>query len=82
MASLTKAINKDLFDSILPTFYARQLLNDEQYFEALEEFGDDFDARMGAEAVRELLVQRGFATVESRRDLGGHQRISLGQWPL
>lgn len=35
-----------------------------------------------AEAVRELLVQRGFATVESRRDLGGHQRISLGQWSL
>src|SRR5574344_2139805 len=33
-----------------------QLLNDEQYFEALEEFGDDFDARMGAEAVRELLL--------------------------
>ncbi len=32
-----------------------QLLNDEQYFEALEEFGDDFDARMGAEAVQELL---------------------------
>ena len=29
-----------------------QLLNDEQYYEALEEFGDDFDARMGAEAVR------------------------------
>jgi len=35
-----------------------------------------------AEAVRELLVQRGFAAVDSRRDLGGHQRISLGQWPL
>jgi len=33
-----------------------QLLNDEQYFEALEEFGDDFDARMGAEAVFELLT--------------------------
>tara|TARA_R110000796_G_scaffold90624_4_gene194523 strand:+ start:1596 stop:5795 length:4200 start_codon:yes stop_codon:yes gene_type:complete len=33
-----------------------QLLNDEQYFEALEEFGDDFDARMGAEAVYELLT--------------------------
>ncbi len=32
-----------------------QLLTEEQYFEALEEFGDDFDARMGAEAVRELL---------------------------
>ncbi|MCQ4348403.1 DNA-directed RNA polymerase subunit beta' [Pseudomonas stutzeri] len=33
-----------------------QLLNDEQYFEALEEHGDDFDARMGAEAVFELLA--------------------------
>ena len=33
------------------------LLNDEQYFDALEEFGDDFDARMGAEAVRELLME-------------------------
>ena len=35
-----------------------------------------------AEAVRELLAQRGFVAVDSRRDLGGHQRISLGQWPL
>ncbi len=35
-----------------------------------------------AEAVRELLSAQGFMAVESRRDLGGHQRISLGQWPL
>jgi len=35
-----------------------------------------------AEAVRQLLSQRGFASVDSRRDLGGHQRISVGQWPL
>ena len=28
-------------------------MNDEQYLEALEEFGDEFDARMGAEAVHE-----------------------------
>ena len=34
-----------------------------------------------AEAVRELLAARGFSAVESRLDLGGHQRISLGQWP-
>ncbi|NLC09198.1 MAG: DNA-directed RNA polymerase subunit beta' [Gammaproteobacteria bacterium] len=33
-----------------------QLLNDEQYYEALEEYGDEFDARMGAEAIRELLI--------------------------
>ena len=32
-----------------------QLLTDEQYFDAVEEYGDEFDARMGAEAVYELL---------------------------
>jgi len=32
-----------------------QLLNDDQYLEAIEENGDEFDARMGAEAVYELL---------------------------
>ncbi len=35
----------------------RQLLNDEAYLEAMEEYGDEFDARMGAEAIRELLRQ-------------------------
>lgn len=39
----------------MTTLEKGQLLNDEQYFEALEEFGDDFDARMGAEAVFQLL---------------------------
>ncbi len=34
-----------------------QLLNDEQYLEAIEEHGNDFDARMGAEAVHDLLKQ-------------------------
>lgn len=33
-----------------------------------------------AEAVRGLLVAAGFTAVDSRRDLGAHQRISLGQW--
>ena len=32
-----------------------QLLTDEQYLQALEENGDEFDARMGAEAVYELM---------------------------
>ncbi|MEA3302759.1 MAG: DNA-directed RNA polymerase subunit beta' [Pseudomonadota bacterium] len=32
-----------------------QLLTDEQYLEAIEEYVDEFDARMGAEAVYELL---------------------------
>lgn len=33
----------------------RQLLSDEQYFEALEEFGDEFTAKMGAEAIQQLM---------------------------
>ena len=32
-----------------------QLMNDEQYLDAIEQHGDEFDARMGAEAVYELL---------------------------
>ncbi len=32
-----------------------QLLNDEMYLDAIEQYGDEFDARMGAEAIHELL---------------------------
>ena len=32
-----------------------QLLTEEDYLEAVEKYGDDFDARMGAEAVHDLL---------------------------
>lgn len=31
------------------------LLSEEMYLESVEQYGDDFDARMGAEAIRELL---------------------------
>ncbi|PAV26076.1 DNA-directed RNA polymerase subunit beta' [Tamilnaduibacter salinus] len=44
-----------VIDPGMTTLERGQLLNDEQYFEALEEFGDEFDARMGAEAVQSLL---------------------------
>lgn len=33
-----------------------------------------------AREVRQLLKSRGFADVQSRTDLGGHERISLGRW--
>ncbi|CAD6507738.1 DNA-directed RNA polymerase subunit beta' [Candidatus Profftia tarda] len=33
----------------------RQILTEEQYLDALEEFGDEFDAKMGAEAIQYLL---------------------------
>ena len=42
-------------DPGMTTLEKGQLLNDEQYYEALEEFGDDFTAKMGAEAVQSLL---------------------------
>ncbi len=44
-----------VIDPGMTTLDRGQLLNDEEYYEALEEFGDDFDARMGAEAVQALL---------------------------
>ncbi|MCQ6257459.1 peptide chain release factor N(5)-glutamine methyltransferase [Pseudomonas sp. Q11] len=34
-----------------------------------------------ADAVRDLLQTQGFAEVHSRKDLGGHERISLGRLP-
>ena len=40
---------------LVQTLERGQLLTDEQYLESLEENGDEFDARMGAEAVYELL---------------------------
>tara|TARA_B100000780_G_scaffold93055_1_gene64626 strand:- start:5710 stop:9942 length:4233 start_codon:yes stop_codon:yes gene_type:complete len=39
----------------LTTLEKGQLLTDEEYFEALEEFGDEFVATMGAEAIQSLL---------------------------
>ncbi len=36
---------------------SKQLLSDETKLEAIEEYGDEFDARMGAEAILELLKQ-------------------------
>jgi DNA-directed RNA polymerase subunit beta' len=50
-----------------------QLLTDEMYLEALEQYGDEFDARMGAEAVRDMLrtidLQREVLAV--REDIDG-----------
>ena len=50
----------------------RQLLNDETYLEAVEQWGDDFDARMGAEAIYEMLKQINLESevVELREAMG------------
>ncbi|MBT4450053.1 MAG: DNA-directed RNA polymerase subunit beta', partial [Gammaproteobacteria bacterium] len=44
-----------VIDPGMTTLEKSQLLTDESYLEAIEEFGDDFNAKMGAEAVFELL---------------------------
>jgi DNA-directed RNA polymerase subunit beta' len=44
-----------VIDPGMSTLEHGQLLSDEQYYEALEEFGDEFDAKMGAEAIQSLL---------------------------
>lgn len=44
-----------VIDPGLTTLEKKQLMTDEQYYEALEEFGDEFEAKMGAEAIQELM---------------------------
>ena len=46
-----------VIDEGMTTLERGQLLSDEQYLEAIEEHGDEFDARMGAEAVHDLLKE-------------------------
>ncbi len=44
-------------DPGMTTLEQSQLLSDEQYYEAMEEFGDEFSAKMGAEAIQDLMMQ-------------------------
>ena len=50
-----------------------QLLTDEQYLEAVEQHGDEFDARMGAEAVHQMLrtIDLAREVVQVREDIAG-----------
>jgi DNA-directed RNA polymerase subunit beta' len=49
-----------------------QLLSDEAYLDAIEKHGDEFDARMGAEAIHELLKSLDLQSevVKVREDIG------------
>lgn len=42
-------------ESGMTNFKKRQILTEEKYLNAIEEFGDDFNAQMGAEAIQNLL---------------------------
>ena len=56
-------------DPGLTTLEKGQLLTDDEYFDALEEFGDEFVAIMGAEAIQALLgeinIEEEIATIRS-----------------
>ncbi len=57
----------------MTTLERGQLMTDEMYLDAIEQYGDEFDARMGAEAVREMLstidLQR--EVLQVREDING-----------
>ncbi|MGB5397292.1 MAG: DNA-directed RNA polymerase subunit beta' [Gammaproteobacteria bacterium] len=61
-----------VIDPGLTTLEKGQLLTDETYLEAIEEHGDEFDARMGAEAVYEMLskIKLDEEGVKIREDMG------------
>src|ERR1700738_4516274 len=52
---------------------AGQLLSEEQYLQSVEEHGDEFDARMGAEAVYELLktIDLNAELIKLREEIAG-----------
>jgi len=53
-----------------------QILSEEAYLDAIEEYGDEFDARMGAEAIDEMLrtldLQKEAA--QMREEMGAYRR--------
>ena len=60
-------------DPGLTTLERGQLMTDEQYLEAIEEFGDEFDAAMGAEAVHQMLstIDLERSVVDVREEING-----------
>ncbi len=61
-----------VIDPGLTTLEKGQLLTDETYLEAIEEHGDEFDARMGAEAIYQMLssIKLDQERIQIREDMG------------
>jgi len=55
-----------------------QLLTDEQYLDTLEEWGDEFEAKMGAEAIHELLSSIELQTEQAklREEIDGTRSVT------
>ena len=67
-----------VLDAGMTTLERGQLLTDEQYLDTMEEWGDEFSAKMGAEAIRELLkdINLKEQAVSLREEVGATRSVT------
>ncbi len=67
-----------VLDAGMTTLERGQLLTDEQYLDTMEEWGDEFNAKMGAEAIRELLkdIDLKEQAVRLREEVGATRSVT------
>ena len=67
-----------VLDAGMTTLERGQLLTDEQYLDTMEEWGDEFNAKMGAEAIRELLkdIDLKEQAVHLREEVGATRSVT------
>jgi DNA-directed RNA polymerase subunit beta' len=67
-----------VLDAGMTTLERGQLLTDEQYLDTMEEWGDEFNAKMGAEAIRELLkdINLKDQAVQLREEVGATRSVT------
>ena len=71
-----------VIDPGLTTLEKRQLLTDEQYYEALEEFGDEFEAKMGAEAIQNLMMDMDVDDESILKEKKSSSQITVKRTPI
>jgi len=67
-----------VLDPGMTTLERGQLLTDEQYLDSMEEWGDEFDAKMGAEAIFDLLkkIDLNDEVVRLREEIGATKSVT------
>jgi len=67
-----------VLDPGMTTLERGQLLTDEQYLDSMEEWGDEFDAKMGAEAIYDLLKRIGLndEVIKLREEIGATRSVT------
>jgi DNA-directed RNA polymerase subunit beta' len=67
-----------VLDPGMTTLERGQLLTDEQYLDSMEEWGDEFDAKMGAEAIFDLLkkIELNEEVLKLREEIGATRSVT------